>query len=311
MDFPKYPKVLNSGDTRFIGLGNFEGKFYVSEKVDGSQFRFGIDREGNHYFGSKSVTFDDSRPPDTMFSPAVDIAGNLLSRLGKTVNEVVFFAEYLESEKHNSIRYDRIPENHLYLFDVMVDGRFQYPDEVIRWAGKIGVEPLHLLTVEDTLPDESLVTQLNRTVSVLGGPPIEGLVVKNYDTFFTLHGRIRFFSDKFVRKEFKELNDAIWKKERKAGVHSIPDLISALMETVTRENVWNKAIQHLREEGRQELSMRDMKGLTELVEADMEEEFSESIKEVLYLALKGQIRREFQRGLAPYYKSYLGEGDSK
>ena len=66
---PSYPKILALGH-RFL-QGIFEGPVVVQEKVDGSQFSFGLDAEGVLRCRSRGQEIDIEAPPQ-LFVPAVE-----------------------------------------------------------------------------------------------------------------------------------------------------------------------------------------------------------------------------------------------
>ncbi|MGC8605919.1 MAG: RNA ligase family protein, partial [Desulfomonilaceae bacterium] len=111
------------------------GKYYIEEKVDGSQFRFGI-VGGAMAFGSHNIDYN-GYTTDKMFTEAITRAEAMLKNI-QVKGDTVFFAEYLQKPHHNALHYARVPQNSFYLFDVMVDGAFVSPEEVIRWAERLG-----------------------------------------------------------------------------------------------------------------------------------------------------------------------------
>lgn len=73
------------------------------------------------------------------------------------------------------------------------------------------------------------------------------------------------------------------------------------------ESRWNKAIQHLAEEGRLDNSMRDMPALIAEVKRDTMEECRDEIKEDLFKWAEPKLQRGLVRGLPDWYKYKLAE----
>lgn len=110
-----YPKLYTLGHRaiRDIFLDDVE----VEEKVDGSQFSFGVEA-GQIWCASKRVRiYPDSVP--ALFSGAVDTVGRLHAA-GLLKEGYAYRGEAIQSPKHNTICYERIPQGHIALFDIMV-----------------------------------------------------------------------------------------------------------------------------------------------------------------------------------------------
>jgi len=294
----KYPEVLNANDVRNVRFEFNEGEYFIEEKVDGSQFRFGI-VDGEFKFGSHHINYE-GYTTDKMFQQAVVIAEGVLKKVNG-FNNIIFFTEYLSKPKQNTLKYNRIPMNNFYLFDVAVDGKFAKPNEVIKFAEEIEVEPVKILEVDRQLPkSEYLNNIINTTDSILGGEKIEGVVIKNYDMNIIINGKMRFFSLKYVREKFRELNKIEHLNENK-----IPKTEDIINHLINKEAVWNKSIQRIQEDGIITYEMKDIQNLIEMVKEDIEKEYKETIKEELYNAFKKDIEREIIKGLPEYYKKYL------
>src|SRR5690242_11376793 len=78
----------------------------VEEKIDGSQFSFGISTVGELAIRSKGAQMHIDAP-EKMFQKAADTVKELKDVLtpGWT-----YRAEYLAKPKHNTLAYDRVPE---------------------------------------------------------------------------------------------------------------------------------------------------------------------------------------------------------
>ncbi len=295
MEFMKYSKILQLGDPLIKDI--FEGDWIIEEKIDGSNFRFGIDKEGNRYFGSKEVNYTDEHPPDKMFQPAIDTANKLLDKMGQVPVSTIFVCEYMRSPKHNTLCYERVPKHNLMLLDVLQNGEYTpYKKAVgdsldMETVPQIanGTKPLHMKDLDALL----------QMPSVLGKEKVEGVVIKNFGKRFIAHSKSYPYMAKYVREEFKEQNKVEWGQ----GV-PLPEKI---LSGFPKEPRWHKAVEHLRDRGELQSNMRDMVKLTQEVEMDFETECEAEVKRVLYGHYRHELVSGMKRGLAEWYKKELAK----
>lgn len=267
----------------------------VEEKVDGSQFSFGLfDQDGERVLRCRSKGAQlNIVAPEKMFTEAVQVAQALDLRVGWT-----YRAEYLKKPKHNSLAYDRVPTKHLIVFDIN-PGHEEYlsyqakADECAR----LGLEIVPLVFEGVIENVEHFRSMIDRT-SALGGQKVEGVVVKNYKRFGPDK---KVLMGKFVSESFKEVHAAEWK----ASNPTRTDIVERLIDTLRTPARWNKAIQHLRERGEIEDSPRDIGKLIKEAQEDIEKECMELISAKLAEWALPQIRRGVVRGLPEWYKDAL------
>lgn len=301
----KYMKIQNTYERMLEYMKDAKIPYVVEEKIDGSQIRGKLSSEGVIEVGSKSVDFNETTLVPKEFKLGVENMTAALEKLKGDGNNYVLFGEYLQTNRHNTIHYDRVPKNNIYLFDAKVNWKWLDEGELQNLARQLDFEPVVSYGVYDEFPNtEQIEGLLKNATSVLGGE-VEGFVIKNRSILFERYDVENFFAYKFVRKAFKELNAEAWKTERKAGVRSIDDLVEFAVGGIGIKPLWNKAITHLRDAGELENNMRDMPKLFEAVQADIDEEFKESLEEVLYNELNKKIKKAALRGIAEYYKDYL------
>lgn len=268
----------------------------VEEKVDGSQFSFGLfdheDGERVLHCRSKGAQLN-IIAPEKMFTEAVQVAQALPLHVGWT-----YRAEYLKKPKHNSLAYDRVPQNHLIVFDIN-PGHEEYLSYAEKSAecARLGLEIVPLLFEGLITSAEQFRSMLDR-ISVLGGQKIEGVVVKNYRRFGPDK---KVLIGKFVSEAFKEVHAAAWK----ASNPTRTDIVERLIDTLRTPARWSKAIQHLREKGQIEDSPRDIGLLIKEAQTDIEKECMALIAEKLAEWALPQIRRGVVRGLPEWYKDQL------
>lgn len=269
----------------------------VEEKVDGSQFSFGVFEhpEGPELRCRSKGAVLNIIAPDNMFKRGVEVAKDRMSLLhpGWT-----YRGEYLMKPKHNALAYDRMPKDHIILFDINTgEESYLTHAEKAAEAARIGLEVVPVMHY-GKIEDMQFFRGLLENVSCLGGQKVEGVVVKNYARF----GKDKkVLLGKFVSEAFKEVHAKEWK----ASNPSNGDIILQITGTLKTAARWNKAVQHLREAGKLEDSPRDIGLLMKEVPVDVEKEEIDYIKEKLYEYAWPHIRRGVIAGLPEWYKEQL------
>lgn len=288
-----YPKIYNLGHSAITEL--FSGKVTVEEKVDGSQFSFGV-------FGGELKCRSKGQQivveaPEKLFTLAVESAK---SRQHLLVDGWTYRAEYLRVPKHNALAYDRVPKDHLMVFDINT-GEETYMDYASKKteSERIGLECVPLV-FSGHLEDSNLFLELLKEVSILGGQKIEGVVAKNYLKF---GDDKKALMGKHVSEAFKEVHKGEWKKTNpKQG-----DVLTVLCEQYRSKARWNKAIQHLEERGELEWSPRDIPKLFKEIHSDLDIECRSEIAEALLKWAMPQIKRKAAAGFPEWFKEKLVE----
>lgn len=291
-----YPKVYDLGHPAIAAL--FEGPVVVQEKVDGSQFSFGV-VDGVLHARSKGATLhlDD---PNKLFRGALDTALRLFDG-GLLEEGWTYRGEALMRPKHNTLEYGRAPEGNVILFDVDtgLEDRVADPEHLAAIAERLGLEvvpTLHVGTVENV---DAMTALLDRE-SCLGGCKVEGVVFKNYERFGK-DGKM--LMGKHVSEAFKEKHTKDWKKRNPTRA----DVVEALKQTYRSEARWAKAVQHLAEAGTLDHEPRDIGKLMKEVPEDVRAECEDEIKDALFKHFWPQIKRGVTAGLPEWYKARLAE----
>lgn len=288
-----YGKIYNLGHAAIREL--LDGPVTIEEKVDGSQFSFGM-RDGQLFCRSKGKALD-LDAPEKMFDAAVLTAQHLAPSL---VDGWTYRGEYLRSPKHNTLAYDRVPIRHIVLFDIDTgDQEYMSWERKAAIAGELGLEVVPRIVVDRIEGPEHIASLLERK-SFLGGQQVEGLVFKNYERF----GRDgKTLMGKHVSERFKEVHRGDWKKRHPVA----QDIKQSLVQAFRTPARWDKAVQHLRDRGELTNTPADIgKLMTELV-TDLREECAEEMAAMLLKwAWKG-VARGVGRGFPEWYKAKLIE----
>jgi len=302
MNIPSYPKVRNLGHPDIDGL--LDGPITIQEKVDGSQFSFMWDESGTLWARSKGkMQAGPGIETDKMFQPAIDYLSGLASidpqlERGPTI----FRAEYMSKPKHNTIAYDEMPHNGLALFDVEYgQDRFQTDVALYAWAGALGISYVPEFANEhgSFVNMKALDNYLDRD-SFLGGSKVEGIVIKNR-TRFGADGKM--LAGKYVSEAFKEAHKKDWKGRNPGG----QDVVGQIVESVNTEARWEKAVQHLAEDGLLTHTPKDIGLLMKAVKDDAFNEEKHWMMAQVWNWSSPQIMRGLGRGLPEWYKQKLAE----
>lgn len=284
-----YPSIFNLGHAALAEL--LLDSVIVEEKVDGSQFSFGR-FAGDLKMRSKGKQMD-PRAPEKMFQKGADVVATL-----DLVDGWTYRCEYLQKPQHNGLAYDRIPANHLILFDVNTDHeKYLSYEEKASEANRLGLEVVPLLR-QGMLEDAASLRSLLDTTSVLGGQKIEGFVVKNYARFGLDKKALM---GKFVSEMFKEVQAKNWRTSNPGR----SDILEVLKDRYGTPARWNKAVQHLAERGDLTNSPSDIELLMVEVQNDVLRECSDEIKDFVFDWAWEKARRTFAHGLPQWYKQKL------
>jgi len=294
---PSYPKILQLGSQRTENI--FEGVVDIEEKIDGSQFRFGINEDGELVIGSHRKRIGNK--PDKMFNKGIEYVKSL--NLTDVSPDTYFYTEYLNKPKHNTLRYERTPKNGLMLFGVLYRDVWENRDQAELWADflKIDVSPL---LYSGNIDKKNIMKALDgwlQLESYLGGETMEGVVIKNFGQEVNLGGKIFPLFCKYTSEKFKE--------KHQKGTPKLRWSIEEYAKQFCTEARWMKAIYRLRDEGKLKNEPSDIGKLIKEILADVREEELENIREELEKKVFGRmigiVISGSIIGFADFYKEYL------
>lgn len=291
MNYHSYPSIYNVGHRLVKDI--FTEPVLIEEKIDGSQFSFGV-LGGQLVCASKrkQLILD---APDKLFTKAVDTAIRLAPQLHP---DWIYRGEYLQKPKHNALAYGRVPLQHVMIYDI-AQGEEDYLDQEAKLVEtqRLGLECVPQLAFGEVTTADHLRGLLDKE-SVLGGAKIEGFVIKNYHLFGPDK---KILMAKFVSEEFKEKHAVAWKMSNPhAG-----DVVFLLTSALRTEARWRKAIQHLRDDGRLTDSPKDIGALILEIKSDIEKECEVEIKDALYKWALPKVLRGVTVGFPEFYKQML------
>lgn len=136
--------------------------------------------------------------------------------------------------------------------------------------------------------------------SCLGGAKVEGIVVKAYGRF-TRDGKT--MMGKYVSEVFKEKHVEDWKLRNPGS----GDRVTQIINMLRTEARWQKAVQHLREQGVLLGEPKDIGPLIGELKRDLFEEELDWLKQRLFKEFIDDVVRGVLRGFPEWYKEKLLE----
>lgn len=291
-----YPSIYALGHGAVADLLNHP--VIVEEKIDGSQFSFWKNSEGFVECRSKGAIVN-TIAPEGMFKHAVEAVMSIEHLLPWGVT---WRGEYLAKPKHNILNYNRIPRNHIMIFDVNTSQEtYVCRAQKEEMAKSIGMECVPIL-FEGRINSPDEIRAFLESESCLGGHKVEGVVIKPIG-YHLFGADKKALMAKFVSEAFKEVHASDWKKDH--GPKSSNDILIELARQFATPARWQKALIHLREEGAITDSPRDIEALIAAVPPDVLKECQDEIKEALFAWAWPNLKRAVTRGLPEWYKDTL------
>lgn len=285
-----YPSIFALGHKATQALVAYDD-LLVEEKMDGSQFSFGV-FDGHLRMKSKNQEINAGHEPG-LFKEACETVKALAPRL---TDGWTYRAEAICKPKHNVNTYARIPVGGLIIYDVNTGHDDYMPvQQKHKEARRLGLEVVPVL--HRGRVDLELFKEFLKLESYLGGCKIEGVVLKPYN--YDLYGTDKkVLMGKFVGEEFKELHRQEWGASNPKG----KDIVQLIADGLRAEARWHKAVQTLREAGTCENTPRDIGPLLKAVSADLDKEVVEEVKDLLFQHFWKDIKRGAMRGIPEWYK---------
>ena len=281
----KYPKVLHVGAPLVATI--FDDEVEISEKADGSQCRINLTDEYAMVCSKNQCPADGG-----MFSIAHEQGDRIWSETDwkQFGEEVTLFCEFLKSEKHNTIKYDRVPKNHLYLFGAIVDDVHMKTGDLREIAAVVEVDPPNIM-YEGKVDSAEELKEFMTHDSYLGGSKVEGVVIKNYNrTYDPLQVHSQEFigypvAAKFVREDFKAANMKNWNLQTRVSC------VDAVVERYFTGERFQKSIQHLGDEGKITYTKKDLQYLIPEFFNDLVDEKKEAMTNMIMAEVFKTIKK--------------------
>ncbi len=302
INLPGFPKIERWDKEPKV----FSGGYYtITEKLDGSQIKFA--KIGDRLILESKNKEIDLDNPDKMFKKCCE---ELLKRVDLIPNNYVFYGEYLKSNKHNSLRYDRVPNGNIALFGIRDPASNSFCYENLKsMSQELDLDIVPFIE-QGQYYDDSAKTigsvKINQ-ISQLGGCQREGVVIlyeatkwdHNLETFIQNY---HYF--KIVSEEFKEVTKRIVSKQ--------VDQFETFKDQFKTKARWEKAINRLRDANELSYTKADIGNLMKEISCDLEAEEKEAIQAWLWQSYGKKIIKNATNGFPEFYKKYLeGNDDEK
>ena len=296
-EYHKYSKIYNL--THREVKGYLQDECIVEEKIDGSQFSFGI-FDGTLRIFSRNREISRGDVPK-MFRNSVQGVCDAHDEFGLREGWT-YRGEALQSGHHNTLKYDRAPKGHVIIFEIDAGRQdlLEYPDKYEE-AQRIGLETVPMLY--SGLVTQEVLTNLMKMKPYLGGDTIEGVVIKRmrHNTLYGVDKKV--LLAKYVSNDFKERHIKNWNKD-KVAKKEIPTVIAQQFATEAR---FEKALQYLKETDQYEVEnpLRNIPLIINRVWQDIEEEEEQTMKDQLYNQFKRDIRKRVSSPIPIWFKGKL------
>jgi hypothetical protein len=264
----------------------------ITEKIDGSQISWRKKNGELSIYSKNYQIYPSLKPVQKTFKPAVTY---LLSICDKIAVGYIYYGETLATPRHNVIRYSRIPNNNLVLWAVndLPLNKWLNQFELKHEAKSLSIEYLIPLNTEEDPVNESC----------LGGV-IEGVVYS-----YLINNSRDIIKFKKVNEAFYEIRQQ--SKENKNLLRGAQtDTWGEFKNRFKTEARWNKAIQHLRDQGVLENKESDIGLLCKETMCDILLEEEKTIQDFFNKTFRKELLKHAITGLADYYKNYLIENKS-
>jgi len=290
MKINSYTSLYNIGHRQLEKL--FEGEVLIEEKIDGSQLSFGL-IEGQLQVRSKGGPLNIEQP-EKMFAKAIEVIKALPLQEG-----LIYRGEYLKSPRHNSLCYDRVPKNHIMIFDISnEEGKYLNNMQKKREAERLGLECVRVFSKGVFNFSAQELQEFLEKESILGGQKIEGIVIKNYNQF---NDEKKILVGKLVSDSFREVHKKNFKEENKSNT----DIIQLIAEQYKTPARWQKGIIHLQEKGILTNTPKDIGLLFKEINEDILKECKEEILQQFFEWAWPKMFKIIMKGFPEWYKEKL------
>ena len=333
--YPSIPTINTSVDKK---TGSFSSgrdwtynenyKWYIEEKLDGSQLSFTLNNKGDEiefYCRNKRVDKNNST-----FSKATTMLQVLKSKLNPNL---IYHGEAICKLRHNTVSYDRMPKYYWIMYDIQLkkDKTFLNRQLIEHIAtNELNIEIVPILQQGTKESSESPIMVAQRLIdeiesgkltSYLGGTP-EGIVLK-HPRFEHTDGKFTSTKIKLTTEKFKEAHFSKKPKE----LNTPTDFCEWLGSQFNTEARFHKAYQHCRDRNQLQLNNtnnddnnsknhlkkveqqknRDITLMLKDLDDDFNDEWEEIIKQYLWSEYSEQIRKAARKDFTKWLRKEHSE----
>lgn len=285
-------------------------KWYVEEKIDGSQLSIIIDDNDKlTFYNKKSIAGSNNQA----FEKSTTMLRFKYENKGILNPNYIYHGESVCRIKHNVCVYERTPKSYFILYDIYdnISATYLSLEIKVEEAKRVGFELVQILYQNDNVnqtPNQicnELISKIENEElkSCLGGT-IEGVVLKHHS--YVKNGKTSATKLKLVTDKFKERH---FVKQPKAEL-SLDDFLQTLGKSFATEARFHKAIQHLSENGQININLiknSDQGKIIGELDSDFDKEYRDELKELLYLEFSPLLKKLARDGLNKWFKDNYPE----
>lgn len=304
-----YPSLetLNINGTRSWSDDN-NYKYYIEEKIDGSQLSILCEENGSISFYNKNKLLNENNPT---FMKSICMLKYTFNNQNILNQNYIYHGESICKLKHNVIVYDRTPKYYFICYDIfdIVNKNYLSPELKKIELDRVGIECTRILFYNDDVtvnPYEKckdLINQIesNMIGSCLGGS-MEGIVLKHHA--FNHKNRIIATKLKYVTKNFKERHQI-----KQSRVELSPDdFLKYLGQSFCTEARFHKSYQHLVEQEQidsSNISRNDLDKIITELNMDFDKEYKEEVMMTMWAEFSPMIKKFARENVGSWFINNL------
>ncbi len=300
--FPSIETIKLNGKRPWTEGDNY--KYYIEEKVDGSQLSLLIDESGNINFYNKNKTVSKN---NSAFEKAILMLSYKYNGKNILNPNYIYHGESICRIKHNVIAYSRTPINYFIIYDIydITTNKYVSLEMKKTETERIGLEMVSILyyNSDPEINPYTMCTKLIEQIesgelqSCLGGT-LEGIVLKHHE--FNQNNKTSATKLKYVTDKFKERHVT---KQPKVEL-SADDFLNSLGNSFCTEGRFHKAYQHLVESGKiteGNVKRNDLDKIIGELNVDFDKEYQEEIMLLLWVEFGPLIKKLARNNVGTWF----------
>ncbi len=269
-------------------------KYYIEEKIDGSQLSMFINDNDHISFYNKNKTVSEN---NSAFMKAITMLRYKYDGKNILNQNYIYHGESICRIKHNVIAYSRTPINYFIIYDIydITTNKYVSLETKKEETKRIGLEMVAILYYNSD-PETNPYTTCTKLIeqietgelqSCLGGT-LEGIVLKHHE--FSQNNKVSATKLKYVTNKFKERHVI---KQPKVEL-SADDFLNSLGNSFCTEGRFHKAYQHLVESGKiteNNVKRNDLDKIIGELNTDFDKEYQEELMLLLWTEFSPHIKK--------------------
>jgi hypothetical protein len=300
-----YPAIetINLNSTR-SWTDNDNYRYYIEEKIDGSQFSMILNDNNTLSFYNKKSLINNT---NTTFMKTISMLKFNFENKNILNPNYIYHGESVCKLKHNVVVYERTPKNYFICYDIfdISTKTFLSPELKKTELDRVGLEMVPILfynqdpNISPYDKCKELISQIeeNNIKSYLGGTP-EGIVLKHHA--FKQHDKTSATKLKYVTTIFKERHQT---KQPKFEA-SADDFLEQLGKSFSTEARFQKAYQHLVENERIDstnVKRNDLDKIIGELGFDFDKEYKEEMMLLLWVEFSPIIKKYARENVGRWF----------